>query len=118
MVKFCPRCGGLMKPMKIKGELYWVCIKCGYKEKVQDPKEVSSYRQTLKVTKSPRDKLIVIEGKTNVPVGATLIKGSIRCPKCGHDEIYVWMVQTRAADEPPTRFYRCARCGYTWREYA
>ncbi|MEM4865380.1 MAG: hypothetical protein QXY09_02690 [Acidilobaceae archaeon] len=27
-------------------------------------------------------------------------------------------MQTRAADEPPTRFYRCTKCGYTWREYA
>jgi len=28
------------------------------------------------------------------------------------------MIQTRAADEPPTRFYRCTKCGHTWREYA
>ncbi|MCD6114052.1 MAG: transcription factor S, partial [Thermoprotei archaeon] len=39
------------------------------------------------------------------------------CPKCGNREAYVWMMQTRAADEPPTRFYRCTKCGYTWREY-
>ncbi|MCK4973458.1 MAG: transcription factor S, partial [Candidatus Heimdallarchaeota archaeon] len=28
-----------------------------------------------------------------------------------------WMVQTRSADESPTRFFRCTACGETWREY-
>ncbi|MEM0290915.1 MAG: transcription factor S, partial [Thermoplasmata archaeon] len=29
-----------------------------------------------------------------------------------------WMLkQTRAADEPETRFYICTKCGYRWREY-
>jgi DNA-directed RNA polymerase subunit M len=27
------------------------------------------------------------------------------------------MRQTRAADEPTTRIYRCAKCSNTWREY-
>ncbi|MBI2112883.1 transcription factor S, partial [Candidatus Woesearchaeota archaeon] len=26
--------------------------------------------------------------------------------------------QTRGADEPETRFFRCTKCNYTWREYA
>ncbi|RLG87398.1 MAG: transcription factor S, partial [Thermoprotei archaeon] len=41
----------------------------------------------------------------------------VRCPRCGYDEVYYWEVQTRAADEPTTRFFKCARCGYVWREY-
>ncbi|RLG10996.1 MAG: transcription factor S, partial [Thaumarchaeota archaeon] len=39
------------------------------------------------------------------------------CPKCGNREAYYWAVQTRSADEPMTRFFRCTKCGYTWREY-
>ncbi|MHA1368130.1 MAG: DNA polymerase ligase N-terminal domain-containing protein [Promethearchaeota archaeon] len=39
------------------------------------------------------------------------------CPKCGHPEIKTWQRQTRSADEPMTQFFRCVRCGYTWREY-
>ena len=27
------------------------------------------------------------------------------------------MFQTRSADEPTTRFYRCQKCKFTWREY-
>jgi len=116
-VRFCPKCGGLMRPAKIKGKLYLVCTRCGYREELSDPKVLEAYRLRVKVSKSPRDKLVVVEGGSK-PAGASLLKGSVRCPKCGHDEVYVWMVQTRSADEPPTRFYRCAKCGYTWREYA
>ena len=41
----------------------------------------------------------------------------IECEKCGHGEAVGWMFQTRSADEPTTRFYRCQKCKYTWRDY-
>jgi DNA-directed RNA polymerase subunit M len=40
-----------------------------------------------------------------------------KCKKCGHGKAYYWEQQTRAADEPATRFYRCTSCKATWREY-
>ena len=46
----------------------------------------------------------------NAPVDAT-------CPRCEHDKAEFWTVQTRAGDEPETRFYKCQDCGYIWREY-
>jgi DNA-directed RNA polymerase, subunit M/Transcription elongation factor TFIIS len=45
------------------------------------------------------------------------VSKEVTCPKCGNHEAYYWMIQTRAADEPPTRFYKCVKCGHTWREY-
>ncbi|MEM2262418.1 MAG: zinc ribbon domain-containing protein, partial [Ignisphaera sp.] len=54
---------------------------------------------------------------SSAPPTAVLIKNEVRCPKCEYNEIYAWQIQTRAADEPPTTFYKCAKCGYTWREY-
>ncbi len=45
-------------------------------------------------------------------------KTRVKCPKCGNMEAYVWIEQTRAADEPPTKIYKCTKCGYMWREYA
>ena len=39
------------------------------------------------------------------------------CPKCGHRTAYFWLVQTRAGDEPETKFLRCEKCGHTWRDY-
>ncbi len=40
------------------------------------------------------------------------------CPKCGHSPVYYTFLQTRAADEPPVRIYKCPKCGYSWREYS
>ena len=39
------------------------------------------------------------------------------CPKCKHGKAYYWLVQTRAGDEPETRFFRCEKCKHTWRDY-
>ena len=40
------------------------------------------------------------------------------CEKCGNKAAYYWTQQTRGADEPETRFFKCTKCEYTWREYA
>lgn len=48
---------------------------------------------------------------------ATLPKTRIPCPECGHTEAYFVIRQTRAADEPETRIYRCCKCNHSWREY-
>lgn len=39
------------------------------------------------------------------------------CPKCGNDRAHYWLVQTRASDEPETKFLRCNKCKHTWRDY-
>lgn len=39
------------------------------------------------------------------------------CPKCRNDKAENWDVQTRSADEPATRFFKCTKCKHTWREY-
>jgi DNA-directed RNA polymerase subunit M len=33
-------------------------------------------------------------------------------------EVYVWQVQTRGGDEASTQFFRCTKCGHTFREYS
>ncbi len=45
-------------------------------------------------------------------------KIKIPCEKCGNGVAYYWTQQTRGADEPETRFFKCTKCNYTWREYA
>ncbi len=40
------------------------------------------------------------------------------CPKCGNREAYYWLIQTRAGDEPETKFMRCTKCKHTWRDYS
>ena len=115
-IRFCPKCGSVMYPRIKDGKKQLFCPRCGYTIDIED-EALEAYKVKRKVEHSPKDKIIVVEAD-QVPSTAVLLKGQVRCPKCGHDEVYFWMMQTRAADEPPTRFYRCKRCGYTWREYA
>ena len=41
----------------------------------------------------------------------------IDCEKCHNKEGVSWTFQTRSADEPETKFYRCTKCNHTWRDY-
>ncbi len=96
---FC-ECGGLL--ISEDGKL--VCSSCG---KVYEDKELTlstKQKAEKKILKSGKEKKNPIVKKT--------------CPKCGYDKCEFWVVQTRASDEAPTRFYRCLKCGYTWREYS
>ena len=112
MVEFCPRCGSVMIPKTINGKKVLVCPRCGY-IKLPNPKR--SNKITRKILHSELEKTTVIDSK-DLFKGLPKTKG-VRCPRCGYDEAYYIILQTRSADEPPTRIYICARCGYTWREY-
>ncbi len=105
VMKFCPKCGNLMKPKVVNGKRVMVCERCGH-----IVEEVASARVKL-VLEHVKDRAYIAERVENLP------KVKALCPRCGHNEAYFWVQQTRAADEPPTRFYRCVKCGYTWREY-
>ena len=83
-----------------------VCRKCGYRKKKEGSRIVVSSRKEKELT--------VIEENEDMSV---LPKTNVRCPKCGNNEAYWILLQTRAADEPETRIYTCTKCGYRWREY-
>ena len=108
-MKFCPRCGSVLLPKKEGGKTVLACVQCGYVEEAGSPVE---YSVKSRVEHHPSQKIHVVEEER-----IALPRTKALCPKCGNNEAYFWMQQTRAGDEPPTRFYRCTRCGYTWREY-
>ena len=75
--------------------------------------EVTKTGEPVCFTTSGKEKeMTVIEG--NAP---TLPRTRIECPKCGHLEAFWVLRQTRAADEPETKIFRCVSCGHSWREY-
>ena len=39
------------------------------------------------------------------------------CKKCGYGKAYFWTIQTRSGDEAETKFFKCVKCDFTWREY-
>ncbi|KPJ64571.1 DNA-directed RNA polymerase subunit M [candidate division WOR-1 bacterium DG_54_3] len=99
---FCPECKSLMFPI----EGYFVCRKCGYKIEIE-----GHQASTMQKATKERETL-VIEGDLD-----TLPKTRVECPSCENKEAYWVIRQTRAADEPETRIYRCTKCGHTWREF-
>lgn len=114
MPEFCDVCGSIMKVKEEKSNvLIYECPVCGnikeVKKKDADPVGI------VLTSNNPMDIDVVID-ESKITKKGTLVNA--RCPKCGHDKAYVVIMQTRAADEPPTRIYRCEKCGYTWREYS
>lgn len=104
-MKFCPKC-----EVKLKNSGSGLqCSKCGYSEGGET-------KTTTKITteEEPDFSLLAFEGDEGEDTNPTV---KIDCEKCGHDEAVAWMFQTRSADEPTTRFYRCQKCKYTWRDY-
>lgn len=91
-----------MLPQEIGKRLMLVCNSCGYREQAdqEDKRKVST------------TDVIVVEKKVELAPTTHVI-----CPNCGADRAYWWMRQTRSADEPSTRFYKCVKCGKVWREY-
>ncbi len=103
---FCQRCGSILLPQKKGRKTIMVCS-CGYKEK---NKESLVIKDEIKEKKA--DKIEVVDKKVEV-----LPKIKEECPKCQHPEAFYWMVQTRAADEAATRFFKCVKCQHNWRAY-
>lgn len=101
---FCEKCGSVLVIKEKGGKKVFFCKSCGTEYEVKEEVKIRS-----KISEKPR----ILEK----PEEEIQQKVEAICPKCGNKEAYFWIVQTRAADEPPTRFYRCTKCGYTWREY-
>ena len=101
---FCPKCKTLMFPDKETNEL--VCRRCDHREPIK-----KGEGKIIEKAESKEDILEVAEGTETTP------KTKVECPECGNLEAFYHIRQTRAADEAETKFYRCTKCGHTWRDY-
>ena len=101
---FC-KCGSILMPKKENGKVVVKCLKCGHEQKD------ASFEFREKTAK--KDEIIIVDKETETH---TVVEAE--CPKCHNDKAYFWSQQTRASDEPETRFYKCVKCRYTWREYS
>ena len=105
---FCPKCKGLLMPKKVGGKIVIQCSSCGYIEKKHE--EMKLKEEVAKVKGAKLE--IVREEKEAYPLT------DAECPKCGHRRAYFWEVQTRASDEPATKFLKCEKCKHVWRDYS
>ena len=102
---FCPDCGTILRPKEKAGKKILFCS-CGF---TKTPDEESAQ---IKESVVEAKKIEVIEQVETDP------KVKNTCEKCNNKIAYYWTQQTRGADEPETRFFKCTKCNYTWREYA
>ncbi|MEM4267943.1 MAG: transcription factor S [Candidatus Woesearchaeota archaeon] len=105
---FCPKCGSLLLPKTVDGKKSFVCS-CGYTNQ-----KINNTEQQIKENlRKKTEEMPVIEQEVEpLPVI------SAYCQKCGHDQAYFWTVQTRASDEPETKFFKCKKCSNVWRDYS
>jgi DNA-directed RNA polymerase subunit M len=108
-MQFCPKCRLAMIPVKKEKAIVLACPKCGKVTKHSDAK----IQKLGTVRKS-----IVVIGEEDEKSIQTLPTIQVTCQKCGNGEAFYWMVQTRGGDEAMTQFFRCTKCGATWREYS
>jgi DNA-directed RNA polymerase subunit M len=104
-MQFCPKCGAILLPKKDGTKTIMACS-CGYKSKEASATITESVKE-----KKPKLEIVEEEAAEAYPLVDK------ECPKCGHKKAYFWEIQTRASDEPATRFFKCGKCKYVWREY-
>ena len=103
---FCPKCGSLMIPKIEKNKKMLLCS-CGYKK---DSEEKIIITESAIQNNEKKGEGIAEEKEIHPITDA-------ECPKCKHTKAHNWILQTRSADEAPTRFFKCEKCKHTWREY-
>ena len=102
---FCPKCGSILTQRKEKNKSFMGCS-CGFILK-------SGGVEVKEESKVKDEKVEIVDASKEV-----LPVSDAECEKCNNDKAYFWMVQTRAGDEPETKFYKCTKCSFTWRDYS
>lgn len=118
MGMFCPKCGGLIVPKKVKGKTVLTSASCTEVKRagqVCKHLEQDDAKGVMVETVEAKDDIAIVDSKDD---DSTLPEIDAQCPKCGNDRGKYWVVQTRASDEAPTKFIKCSRCSHTWRDYS
>jgi transcription factor S len=102
---FCPKCGSILMPKK-EGNKTVINCSCGYTDNKKGPINVKEIVQEKKEIETVENEVEVYP-----------LTNDAECPKCGHKRAYFWEIQTRASDEPATKFMRCEKCRHIWRDY-
>ncbi|MFB6112133.1 MAG: transcription factor S [Halobacteriaceae archaeon] len=106
-MQFCEACGSMM----VTEEDTMVCTECGRRAE-RDADRAAAFVSTEE--QSTND---VIESDSDANFEGKPRADDVTCEACGNEEAWYTIKQTGAADEPPTRFFKCTECGQRWREY-
>lgn len=103
-MQFCPKCKSMMTP----SNGVFKCRKCGFTTEVDKKDSSLSFKSEI----DDHD-VTILEGEVQEGLPTT----EVMCPECKNRTAYWWLRQLRSADESETRFFKCTKCAYTWREY-
>ncbi|GAA0207639.1 MULTISPECIES: transcription factor S [Halobaculum] len=106
-MQFCDDCGSMMRTE----DGVMVCSSCG----ATADRDEDLAAQFVSTEAQTDDDVIETEEGANFEGKPT--SDDVICDECGHTVAWYTIKQTGAADEPPTRFFKCKECGYRWREY-
>lgn len=101
-MEFCQKCSGILIVQDGKAS----CAACGTRVKRKVKVEASE-----KITKKEEVAVVNEKAENTNPIV------EITCPECKNKKAYFWTMQTRSSDESETKFYKCLKCGHTWRVY-
>ena len=110
---YCPKCGKRMILLKKKNArtvtLILSCPECRYEKQATRP------HWTIKPINSNRRENLIILGKKEQKLRATptIIR---HCPKCKNNKAYAWLVHLGRLEQSSIQFFRCTKCGQTFRE--
>lgn len=108
-MQFCDECGSMMQSMGSK----MVCTSDGCEYTVvKDENLTEKFTSTEEQSGNE-----LIETEEGAEFEGKPTATDVVCDKCENNEAWYTIKQTGAADEPPTRFFKCKECGYRWREY-
>jgi len=101
-MEFCPKCGSVL----IQKRKNFGCARCNYSSK-DKIKIISSE----KIDQKNEVGVVKEKDKQTLPIVGE------KCKNCKNEKAYFWTVQTRSGDEAETKFFKCVKCEFTWREY-
>ena len=107
---FCPFCGTLLLLFNgARAATAYRCPTCPYETPVTH--NYTSVRSFCDQNRAAQNE--IFDSSSELSGGQ---KTKVRCEECENDEAYFIQVQMRSADEPPTTFYKCTRCGTQWKQ--
>lgn len=119
---FCEDCDSLLQPKKHpeSGEVLSYCPDCEeFKDgEVSNPGTIAIPNEAREdIENDPEGgRMLILEDDDNRTVGRP--SKEMYCPNCqSNEDVEYWEIQTRSADESPTRFFKCLTCEKQWREY-
>lgn len=102
-MEFCPKCGAILVQKDNKRN---ACPRCRYstiaKSRLKTSEKIEGKKMVNIISEKDAEVYPIIEHE---------------CKRCGNKKAFFWTQQTRSSDEAETKFYKCTKCNFTWREY-